>query len=179
MIASRDPDAGSDRPVNSRLKSNAAVRLFRNDLREDRTFQDSEHAAGASRRSLLASLGWVTVSSAQAGCSHSVTLKADAARFMIAGLERLVRAGHCPRIRGGTSLSRPRPRLVPVSFALATPSRRRPGRAPGCCRGLTPGIASTSAHLLRDANFSPFPIRRWACSSPMRSRRYALTRPPR
>lgn len=39
---------------------------------------------------VLASVGWISSFSAQAGCSRSVTTKADAARFRIAHLDRLV-----------------------------------------------------------------------------------------
>ena len=42
---------------------------------------------------LLASIGWISSSAAQAGCSHSVMTKADAARLRIAHLDPMLLAG--------------------------------------------------------------------------------------
>lgn len=42
---------------------------------------------------LLAFVGWISSSSAQAGCSHSVTTKADTTGFRTAHLDRLVLGG--------------------------------------------------------------------------------------
>ncbi len=126
---------------------------------------------------LIASSGWVTASSAQAGCSHSVTMKADAARFMIAGLERLVSGG---AVSEGSERAFPRSEhSTPCSgfFCSGNSMPRTPLAAPEALPRVDAWNRFDLGALAPRANSSPFPFDDGPAHSMDRAER--LARPPR
>ncbi len=126
---------------------------------------------------LLASSGWVTISSAQAGCSHAVTMKADAARFLNAGLERLVSGGALAEGSGRT-FPRSEP-STPCSGFLCSGNSIPP--LPLATPQALPRVDAWSRFdlgaLAPRANSSPFPCEEGPAHSMDRAER--LARPPR
>jgi hypothetical protein len=126
---------------------------------------------------LLACSGWVTASSAQAGCSHSVTMKTDAARFMIAGLERLVSGGALSEGSGQTF-----PRSEPSTpcsgfFCAGNSMPPLPLAAPEALPRVDAWNRFDLCALAPRASSSPFPFDDGPAHSMDRAER--LSRPPR
>ncbi len=126
---------------------------------------------------LLASCGWVTASTAQAGCSHSVTFKSDTARFTIAGLERLASGG---ALSEGSGRTFPRSESsTPCSgfFCSGNSMPRTPLAAPEALPRIDAWNRFGLCALAPRANSSPFPFDDELAHSLDRAER--LTRPPR
>ncbi len=126
---------------------------------------------------LLACSGWVTASSAQAGCSHSVTMKTDAARFMIAGLERLVSGG---ALSDGLDRAMPRnehPTPCSGFFCSGNSLPQTPLAAPKALPRVDAWNRFDFGALAPRASSSPFPFEDGPAYSMDRAER--LARPPR
>ncbi len=126
---------------------------------------------------LLATSGWVTASSAHAGCAHSVTMKADAARFMIAGLERLATGGALSEGSGRT-FTRSEP-STPCSgfFCSGNSMPPTPLAAPEAVPRVDAWNRFGLCALATRASSSPYPFADGPAQTMDRAER--LARPPR
>lgn len=126
---------------------------------------------------LLVSWGWFMASSAQAGCSHSVTMKSDASRFVIAGLERLASGGALSEGSGRT-FPRSEP-VTPCSGFLCSGNSVPPTplAAPEALPRIDAWNRFGPCALAPRASSSPFPFDDWPAHSMDRAER--LARPPR
>jgi hypothetical protein len=116
-------------------------------------------------------------SSAQAGCSHTVTMKSDAARFMIAGIERLA-SGGALSAGAGRAFPRSEP-STPCSGFFCSGNSLPP--TPLAAPEALPRIDAWNRFNLRTlaprASSSPYPFADGPAHSIDRAER--LARPPR